>query len=160
MFCFFTDHAGEIGRNVSKGRLKEFQHYGADFGEDVIARMPDPQDPNTFRDSKLNWAEVGQPEHRRVFDLYKRCLEFRRNVLIRRGRADWRVYLHGKILEVMYDTPEMLTRVICDLYGGGELKVDSAKWNIALASGNSAQVSDNRLKFHKPETVVLRGGMR
>jgi maltooligosyltrehalose trehalohydrolase len=159
-FCFFTDHAGEIGRNVSKGRLKEFQHYGADFGEDVIARMPDPQDPNTFLNSKLNWPEVGQPQHQRVFELYKRCLEFRRNVLIRRARGDWKVYLHGKILELVYDTPETLTRVLCDLYGGGELKLDAVKWNIVLASGNSARVSDNRLQFDKPETVVLRGGMR
>lgn len=59
-FCFFTDHAGEIGRNVSKGRLKEFEHYGADFGEDVLRRMPNPQDPTSFYNSKLNWGEIDQ----------------------------------------------------------------------------------------------------
>jgi maltooligosyltrehalose trehalohydrolase len=159
-FCFFTDHGGEIGRNVSKGRLKEFQHYGADFGEDVLRRMPDPQDPKTFYHSKLNWTEVDQPQHQRVLELYKRFLEFRRTVLIRRGRGDWKAYVHSKILEIVYDTPGSLTRVICDLYGGGDMKVDESRWRIALASGNSASISNNRLKFETPETVVLRGGMR
>jgi maltooligosyltrehalose trehalohydrolase len=159
-FCFFTDHGGEIGRNVSKGRLKEFQHYGADFGEDVLRRMPDPQDPKTFYNSKLNWTEVDQPQHQRVLELYKRFLEFRRTVLIRRGRGDWKAYVHSKILEIVYDTPGSLTRVICDLYGGGDMKVDESRWRIALASGNSASISNNRLKFETPETVVLRGGMR
>ena len=160
MFCFFTDHAGEIGRNVSKGRLKEFEHYGADFGEDILRCMPDPQDPNTFYNSKLNWAELDQRTHQRVLELYKRCLEFRRAVLIRRRRGDWKACLHGHVLEVAYDTPNSPTRVICDLYGGGEVKIDGVDWRIELASGNSASLSNNRLKFDKPETIVLRGGVR
>ena len=52
------------------------------------AMIADPQDPNTFYNSKLNWSEVDQAEHRRVLDLYKRCLKFRRDVLIRRGRGN------------------------------------------------------------------------
>jgi maltooligosyltrehalose trehalohydrolase len=159
-FCFFTDHAGEIGRNVSKGRLKEFQHYGADFGEDILKRMPDPQDPQTFYNSKLNWDEVAPAEHQCVLELYKRCLEFRRNVLTGRGRGDWKAYLNGRVLEVVYDTPNSPTRVICDLHGGGEVNLDSSKWQIELASGASARISDDRLHFEKPETVVLRGGSR
>ena len=160
MFCFFTDHAAEIGRNVSKGRLKEFEHYGADFGKDVLRRMPDPQDPNTFYNSKLNRSEIGHADHQRVLDLYKRCLKFRRDVLIRRGRGDWKAYLHGHVLEIAYDTQDFLTRVICDLYGGGEIQIDDAIWKIELASGNSALLSGNWLKFEKPETVVLGGGVR
>jgi hypothetical protein len=92
-------------------------------------------------------------------DLYKRCLKFRRDVLIRRGRGDWKASLHGQILEVAYDTPDSLTRVICDLYGRGEMKIDGG-WRIELASGDSASLSNNRLKFEKPETVVLRGGVQ
>jgi maltooligosyltrehalose trehalohydrolase len=160
VFCFFTDHAGEIGRNVSKGRLKEFGHYDADFGEDVIAKMPDPQDPKTFSNSKLNWSELDEPVHRAALEINRQFLEFRRRVLIRRGRGDWKASLHGKVLQIVYDTPDSLTRVVCDLYGGGELKVDSSKWKIELASGPAAAISDNGLKFSKPETVVLRGGMR
>jgi maltooligosyltrehalose trehalohydrolase len=159
-FCFFTDHAGEIGANVSKGRLKEFQHYGADFGEDVLKRMPDPQDPQTFYNSKLNWDEVDEAEHRRVLDLYQRCLQFRRTVLTRRGRGDWKAHLHERVLEIVYDTPDSPTRVICDLYGDGDVKLDSTTWHIELASGASARILSDRLHFEKPETVVLRGGSR
>jgi maltooligosyltrehalose trehalohydrolase len=159
-FCFFTDHAGEIGRNVSKGRLKEFEHYGADFGADVLKRMPDPQDPNTFRDSKLNWSDLDRAEQQRILNLYKRCLEFRRSVLNRRERGDWNVRLHGKVLQIVYDTPDALTRVICDLYGGGDLKIDDPKCRIEFSSGESARITGDRLKFETPETVVLRGGQR
>jgi maltooligosyltrehalose trehalohydrolase len=159
-FCFFTDHAGETGKIVSKGRLKEFEHFGADFGKDVLARMPDPQDEATFYNSKLRWNEVQQQDHQQVFDLCRRFIEFRRTSLTRRGRDDWRAYLHGKILEIIYDTPKEITRVLCDLHGGGEINCDAAKWRIVLASGNSAKVSDNHLKFEKPETVILRGGKK
>jgi maltooligosyltrehalose trehalohydrolase len=156
-FCFFTDHAGEIGGNVSKGRLNEFKHYGANFGQDVLIRMPDPQDERTFYDSKLNWNESGAGNHREALDIYKRFLHFRQRRIPRRRREDWRVCLHGNVLDIVYDSPEAPVRVLCDLWGGGELKLDSTKWQIELSSGDVASISDNRIRFSKPETVVLRG---
>lgn len=159
-FCFFTDHAGELGKNVSKGRLKEFEHYGANFGEDVLRRMPDPQEEATFYDSKLKWNELDEREHLTVFHLYKRFLQFRKTTLTQRARGDWKAHLHGHILEIAYNTPDKLTRVICDLYGGGAIELEATEWKIELASGNSAAISENSLRFPKPETVVLRGGRK
>jgi maltooligosyltrehalose trehalohydrolase len=150
-FCFFTDHAGKIGENVSKGRLNEFKHYGADFGEDVIARMPDPQDPKTFTNSKLNWSEVTQTVHSETLELYKRLLKFRRNELKQRGRGQWRARLHGSALEIEYDD----RRVLCDLHGKAEIRLDG-DWAIELSSGHSARVENNTLKFTKAETLVLK----
>jgi maltooligosyltrehalose trehalohydrolase len=155
-FCFFTDHAGEIGRNVSKGRLKEFEHFGADFGPDVLARMPDPQDEATFYDSKLNWSEVATPGHREVLDLYKRFLEFRRTRLPNRNRDDWSAILHGDILEIQYEEPSGKIRIFCDLFGGHEVKLDETKWVIELSSGKNASICDNHIRFTTPETIVLR----
>jgi maltooligosyltrehalose trehalohydrolase len=155
-FCFFTDHAGEIGRNVSKGRLKEFEHFGADFGADVLARMPDPQNETTFYDSKLNWNEIATPRHREILELYKRFLEFRRTRLPNRDRDHWTALLHGNILEIQYDEPNGPVRILCDLFGGNELKLDETKWSIELSSGKNASISDNRIRFATPETVVLR----
>jgi maltooligosyltrehalose trehalohydrolase len=150
-FCFFTDHAGEIGKNVSKGRLNEFKHYGADFGEDMIARMPDPQDPNTFYNSKLKWDELRQGIHNDTLELYKRLLMFRRTELTRRGRGDWKTRLHGKTLEIEYASH----RIVCDLYGGNEVKLVGS-WSIELSSGSAARIDNDTLKFAKPETLVLK----
>ena len=150
-FCFFTDHAGEIGKNVSKGRLNEFKHYGADFGEDVIARMPDPQDPDTFYNSKLNWSEVNQPDHKEFLELYRRLLNFRRAALRNRARGQWRSRMRGKILQIEYES----RHVFCDLWGGNEMALEG-DWEIELSSGRSALIENNTLKFSKPETVVLK----
>jgi maltooligosyltrehalose trehalohydrolase len=151
MFCFFTEHAGEIGKNVSKGRLNEFKHYGADFGEDVIARMPDPQDPTTFTNSKLNWSELGKANHRDTLELYKRLLKFRRDELKKRGRGDWKARVHGSVLDIEYSD----RRVLCDLYGNNEMKLEGA-WEVEFSSGNSARIENGVMKFSKPETLVLK----
>jgi malto-oligosyltrehalose trehalohydrolase len=55
---FFTDHPDpELGRAVSEGRRREFDRHGWD-GQAI----PDPQAPETFERSKLDWAELGDTE--------------------------------------------------------------------------------------------------
>lgn len=50
---FFSDHSGELGEAVRKGRRAEFASHGWDT-EDV----PDPQAESTFQASKLSWDEA------------------------------------------------------------------------------------------------------
>jgi maltooligosyltrehalose trehalohydrolase len=71
-FQFFTNHNPELGRLVSEGRRKEFAAFGWD-----PAQIPDPQSPETWRRSKLNWAERTQPGHAEMLDWYKRLIAFR-----------------------------------------------------------------------------------
>ncbi|WP_438353860.1 malto-oligosyltrehalose trehalohydrolase [Microbacterium sp. CJ88] len=71
---FFTSHPEpDLGEATRKGRLAEFVRMGWD--ESVV---PDPQDPETFRRSKLDWAEVADGEHARLLDLYRRLAALRR----------------------------------------------------------------------------------
>jgi len=64
---FFTSHPEpELGQAVSKGRLAEFSKMGWD--ESVV---PDPQDPQTFERSKLDWSELDTPAHARLLSLYR-----------------------------------------------------------------------------------------
>ena len=49
-FLFFTDHHDELGRAVTEGRRTEFSDFEG-FGGTV----PDPQDPDTFERSRLDW---------------------------------------------------------------------------------------------------------
>jgi maltooligosyltrehalose trehalohydrolase len=71
-FQFFTDHVDPyIADATREGRRREFEDF-AGFGTDEV---PDPQDPETFRRSKLSWT--GEPELRR---LVQQLLKLRREL--------------------------------------------------------------------------------
>jgi maltooligosyltrehalose trehalohydrolase len=72
-FQYFTNHNQDLGANISEGRRKEFAAFGWK-PEDV----PDPQDKETFRRSKLNWNEVTQGSHAEMLAWYKRLIELRK----------------------------------------------------------------------------------
>jgi len=73
---FFTSHPEpELGRIVAEGRVGEFARMGWNRDE-----VPDPQDPATFRRSKLDWAEVDEGEHANLLALYRRLIQLRRTV--------------------------------------------------------------------------------
>ena len=71
---FFTSHPEpELGRAVAEGRRAEFARMGWD-----PAAVPDPQDPETFHRSHLDWSEVGIPVHARLLALYRDLARLRR----------------------------------------------------------------------------------
>ncbi|KAI9001632.1 malto-oligosyltrehalose trehalohydrolase [Gaertneriomyces semiglobifer] len=74
-FQFFTNHNDELGEAVRKGRRAEFAEHGWNT-EDV----PDPQDPETFRRSKLDWTEPTAPTHLDLLKWYKHLIRLRRTV--------------------------------------------------------------------------------
>jgi maltooligosyltrehalose trehalohydrolase len=80
---FFSDHEGELGEAVRRGRREEFASHGwaasADGGDDDV---PDPQSPATFAASKLDWKE---PEDERGTQL----LSWTRDLIaLRRARPE------------------------------------------------------------------------
>ncbi|MFP5502075.1 MAG: DUF3459 domain-containing protein, partial [Candidatus Sericytochromatia bacterium] len=88
-FCFFSDHHGELGEAVSKGRLEEFKHFAAFRDPEARKRIPDPQAPGTFEASKLDWAERERDPHRNVFTAYRELLWLRReDPVITHARRD------------------------------------------------------------------------
>jgi maltooligosyltrehalose trehalohydrolase len=85
-FLFFTDHVDpHIAEATREGRRREFGKFAAFAGEDV----PDPQDPRTFEQSKLDRSE--RDEELRAF--YKRLLALRRGL-----PRDVSVELDGQVL--------------------------------------------------------------
>jgi maltooligosyltrehalose trehalohydrolase len=104
-FQYFTDHDDpELGRAVTEGRRREFESFGWNPEE-----VPDPQDPETFRRSKLNWDEVGSVQHADVLDWHRRLIALRRATpALTDGRFDdvsveydeagrWLVYSKGPL---------------------------------------------------------------
>lgn len=76
-FQYFTDHTGDLGRQVSEGRREEFKHFQAFAEATTRHAIPDPQDPATFERSRLNWDERDQPPHARVRTLHREALRLR-----------------------------------------------------------------------------------
>lgn len=75
-FLYFTDHDAELGREITKGRRREFAAFAELSGEGEP--LPDPQQLETFTRSKLDWSELERPEQRRTLDLYRQALGLRR----------------------------------------------------------------------------------
>lgn len=74
-FQFFSSHPEpELARATAEGRKQEFAGHGWDADE-----IPDPQDPQTFQRSKLNWSELDEAEHARLLQLYQDLIALRRN---------------------------------------------------------------------------------
>ncbi|MEV6393100.1 malto-oligosyltrehalose trehalohydrolase [Nocardia xishanensis] len=72
-FQFFTSHTDpEIAAATASGRKAEFAEHGWP-SEDV----PDPQDPGTFRRSKLDWSELADPARARLLACYRALLALR-----------------------------------------------------------------------------------
>lgn len=75
-FAFFTSHPEpELGTATAEGRIEEFARMGWDPA-DVL----DPQDPETFRRSKLDWDERTTGRHPVVLDCYRALARLRREL--------------------------------------------------------------------------------
>ncbi len=70
---YFTDHPDpDLGRAISEGRRREFARHGW-AAQDV----PDPQDPETFARSRLDWTEIADDDHRVLLDWYRVLIALR-----------------------------------------------------------------------------------
>lgn len=73
-FQYFTSHPEpELGAATARGRKAEFAAHG--WNSDDI---PDPQDPNTFANSTLDWSEVDNPDQARVRAFYRALIALRK----------------------------------------------------------------------------------
>ena len=76
-FLYFADHQDpEIARLVSEGRRNEFVAFGWD-----PKSIPDPEKPDTFFRSRLNWNELKQGDHAEMFRWYQHLIRLRRSIL-------------------------------------------------------------------------------
>jgi maltooligosyltrehalose trehalohydrolase len=72
-FQFFSSHPEpDLARATAEGRKAEFAEHGWDADE-----IPDPQDPETFLRSKLNWDEVDDGDHGKLRRLYHDLISLR-----------------------------------------------------------------------------------
>ncbi len=71
---YFTDHQDPaLGRAVREGRRREFAAFGWDPEE-----VPDPQDPATWRRSRLDWSERARSPHQELLAWHRALVGLRR----------------------------------------------------------------------------------
>jgi maltooligosyltrehalose trehalohydrolase len=154
-FLYFTDHDDpELGKAVTEGRRREFASFGWDPGE-----IPDPQDPETFRRSKLDWDEVGRSPHAELLDWHKRLIALRRSTPeLSDGRFDrvqvdydedrrWLVLAQGPVT------------VACNL-GERPATVPVPSGTVVLSSGPGNAVDGDEALLAEESVVVLSGAVR
>jgi maltooligosyltrehalose trehalohydrolase len=72
---YFTSHLEpELAARSVQRRLDEFVRFDWD-----ASRVIDPQDPAAFYDAKLKWAELAEPEHQQMLNVYRNLLALRRS---------------------------------------------------------------------------------
>ena len=75
-FLYFANHEEpEVARLVLEGRAREFAAFG--FSEKDV---PDPEAPETFARSKLNWAEAEDGRHKEMLAWYRSLIQLRRRL--------------------------------------------------------------------------------
>jgi maltooligosyltrehalose trehalohydrolase len=140
-FQFFSNHIDEeIAVATREGRRAEFASF-ASFGENV----PDPEDPATFRRSKL--TRSGDPGLAR---LYRELLQARRRIPA------------GDVDEVAFNEEARWLRVrrgpyelVCN-FGSGAVQVPCRGGAIELTAGEEAQLADGDLNLPAMTGALIR----
>ena len=148
---FFTSHPEpELGELVRKGRLEEFAAMDWD-----TSFVPDPQDPETFAASKLDWSELTEPRQSGLLDLTTRLLEIRKthpdftNPRFDAGEArsdddaGWLLLERGAMTLVVNfsDSPTKVPveRELVPVIAVGDAEVDDGEVHLGPHSGLAAQ---------------------
>jgi maltooligosyltrehalose trehalohydrolase len=138
-FLFFSDHEGELGEAVRKGRREEFKSFAAFADPAVRDHIPDPQARTTFERSKLDWNERTAEPHARVLSIYRAMLALRRCDPVLSAMASWDDYeatAHGEVLEVVRRNGHASRRLVV-AFGEGEHAVEGTEGaRVLFASGD------------------------
>jgi maltooligosyltrehalose trehalohydrolase len=135
-FLFFTDHDGDLGDAVRRGRREEFKTFAAFADPKARERIPDPQSEATFARAKLRWAERSSPPHARVLELYRALLALRRDdpVLSSVARAgDVEATADGDVLHVVRRGAGAARRLVVS-FGDGAAEIDVGDARVLFAT--------------------------
>ncbi|MCW2598477.1 MAG: treZ [Frankiales bacterium] len=144
---YFSDHAGELGEAVRQGRRAEFAQHGWPTDE-----VPDPQDPESFEASKLDWSV----QDKDLLSFYRSLIALRR---ARRDLSDG----HRDALAVLWDEHArwVVVRrgsvaIACNLAPTRQvLTIPGTPSRVLLASTDGWVFGDLRVETDGESVVVL-----
>ncbi|WP_433538651.1 malto-oligosyltrehalose trehalohydrolase [Micromonospora sp. CA-249363] len=147
---FFTSHPEpELASAVRTGRRREFASHGWPEGD-----VPDPQDPETFVRSRLDWAELDKPEHASMLAFYQRLIALRRSVA---DLSDPRMYAvsvqHGDQFLLMRRGD---TLVVANFAGRGQgVSLPGVARRVLLATGEGVTVMRDRIELPAETAAIV-----
>lgn len=83
-FLYFCDFAPDLAAKVKEGRRREFSRFPQFTAPGARALIPDPNLPDTFQRSRLDWRQADREEGRRWLQLYRELLALRRQFIVPR----------------------------------------------------------------------------
>lgn len=179
-FLYFTDHPEELGRLVTQGRREEFKAFSAFRDAAARERIPDPQAPETFERSKLDWVQSRREPHAGALQLYREMLALRRGsaALRNRSRDGFAVaQVDHRGLVVRRDAANGREAVLVAVCFGADMEVGlrgqttaapaGGRWRLVSAteeerfggSGEWGQLRPDTLRLDAAGAVVLRSAL-
>ena len=151
-FQYFADHDDPaLARQVSEGRKREFAAFGWD-----PASIPDPEKPETFLRSKVNWDELSEGRHAEMLAWYRELIQLRRSIpCLNQGEPGntevsfseerrWLCMRRGSIV------------VACNISAGAQDVEIPGKAELILASKAGARVEPGHVNLPPDSVAVLR----
>lgn len=86
-FYYFCDFHDDLADAVREGRRKEFATFPEFREPEARERIPDPNAPETFTASMLDWEQAGQENHRHWLELTRALLALRHGEIVPRLRG-------------------------------------------------------------------------
>lgn len=165
-FLFFCDFGPDLAAAVTRGRREEFSRFDRFADPALRARIPDPNAAGTFAASRLDWNEIGHPDHRAWLDFYRRCLNVRHAFLIPRlatmrgGAGRYRII--GKaVLAVDWTLGDGAQWQLRANFSADAADVDDAPLvNVVFASPTRAEAAGDRLPPWGVRVTLARSATR
>jgi malto-oligosyltrehalose trehalohydrolase len=129
-FCFFCDFGPELAAAVSAGRLRGFARFNG-FADLIQQKPPpEPNDPETFRQSKLEWSSLSETPHCDWLDFYRTLLKLRHREIVPRlagipGNSNSQTQLGERGLRIDWRLGDGSTLTVLANLGERPLPVDS-----------------------------------
>ena len=129
-FLYFADHEDEeMAKLVSEGRKRDFALFGWDESQ-----IPNPEDVDTFRRSRLNWNELNQSVHGEMLEWTRNLIRLRRSCLSLNDGDRGHVQITFDENEMWLRMERHLVTVLMNLGDGTVEFAVSAGAKVALAS--------------------------
>ena len=153
-FLYFTDHAEpDLGRAVTEGRCREFEAFGW-----TPVTVPDPQAPETFLRSRLDWTELSRQPHVELLEWYRTLIRVRRtSPSLLDGRLD-RVRSRFDEAARWFVVERTETVTVCNLADRAQripCEVGSSS-SVLAASDTAVTVTPGGLNMPPESVIVLR----
>ena len=149
-FQYFADHEPEMARLVSEGRKKEFAAFGWE-----PESIPDPEDPATFRRSKLDWDETARPPNAEMLGWYRSLIHLRRATPSLNNGEPGNIRVTSDELRGLLCFDRGKIRLVCNI-GRSECEIDVPQGSrILLASPANITLRKSAVSMPRDSVAVF-----